>query len=101
MRIETPASRATDPGTSYAAERAITRSGRRRRQMLEAAAAVEKHPGLTSADLAVAAGMDRHALGKRLPEALTAGMVKTGAPTKSASTDRRGVTWWPAGPRPN
>lgn len=96
MRVETPASRATDPVTSHAAEADTTRSGRRAAQQQQVAEAVRQHPGVTSAELARRTGIDRHAIGRRLPECETAGAVRRGAPVRDPQTGRTGVSWWPA-----
>ena len=96
MNVQTPAARDSDPLTSHAAAKEITESGERQRQIRAVAGAVRRNPGLTSADLAAASGMDRHLLGKRLPEAQLAGLVRTGDKVMSKSTDRLGMTWWPA-----
>ncbi|WP_018865103.1 helix-turn-helix domain-containing protein [Thioalkalivibrio sp. ARh3] len=97
MRIETPASRPTDPHTSAIAERSMTESGARQAQILIAAKAVREHPGVNSSELARLTELDRHMLGRRLSEAETAGLVERGDPRTDPVTGRPGVTWWPKG----
>lgn len=92
--IRTPASRATDPVSSHEAERAHTDSGARRTEQARARAAVSMHPGYTSFDLAQITGIERHVLGRRLPELEAVGLVRRG-PIARSSNGRRGVTWLP------
>lgn len=93
--VRTPAARSTDPETSHEAAAAITESGERAKQQDRAAAAVRKHPGLTSAELAQAIGMNRYALARRLPEVETAKEVVKGAARTCEVSRRKAVTWWP------
>ncbi|WP_018935673.1 MULTISPECIES: MarR family transcriptional regulator [unclassified Thioalkalivibrio] len=100
MRIETPASRPTDPGTSAVAEREITASGKRHQQMLATVDLLRCHPGLTSSELsrtrtAESMGLDRYMIARRLPDAETAGLVERGPSRRDVMTHRTGVTWWP------
>lgn len=92
-RIETPAARATDPATSHEAADIITTSGRRQAHIERVVAAVRAHPGLTSAELAPHAGLERHEAARRLPEAETAGQVRKGPPRICSTSGRRAVTW--------
>lgn len=73
--IETPAARATDPVTSHIAAEEVTKSGLRGRQQKEVYEALRKFPGRTSAELAVVACLDRHAVARRLPELKKAGFA--------------------------
>lgn len=96
-----PAAAATgDPVTSFEAARELERSGERKRQVQEAAAAVRRFPGMTSLELAGVTGIDRHRLGRRLPDAEKLGLVRQGEarPCAMAGGRRRAVTWWPADP---
>lgn len=88
-----PASRSTDPETSHEAEDALTRSGQRAAQMAAAEEAVRQHPGRTSKRLAIVTGMDRHMLGRRLPDLEKLRRARRGEPADDPVG--RGVTWWP------
>ena len=95
LNVQTPAARNSDPMTSHMAAKELTESGDREKQIRATVAAVRRNPGLTSADLASVAGLDRYAVGRRLSEAQTGGMVTTGEKARSKTTGRLGVTWWP------
>lgn len=92
--VETPAARNTDPYTSHAAADDITRSGKRAHQQHQAIAAVRAKPGLTSFELALATGLDRFMLARRLPECVTAGGVVKGTPKKCSVTGKMAISWW-------
>lgn len=95
---ETPASRSSDPKTSHAAEAEHTASGKRAAQQRQAADAVRQWPGRTSSELARLSGMDRHALGRRLPEIEAGegpGQVVRAGERRDPETGRSGVRWWP------
>lgn len=77
MRAETateqplpPRARATDPSTSHDAGEAKVASGDAERQQDIILAALHDHgrDGITSNELAAAAGLDRYEVGRRLPE---------------------------------
>lgn len=95
IRVETPAARATDDVSSHLAAEDVTRSGARQRHIEIVATAVRKHPGMTSAELAVLCGLDRHETARRLPDAITAGLVKKGELRACARSGRLAVTWDP------
>lgn len=92
----TPAARNTDPETSHLAAEENTRSGRRAVQQHAVLAAVMAQPGLTSRELAQAAGMDRYVVARRLPELEAAKIVRKGGARECRVSKRRAVTWWPA-----
>lgn len=94
--VHTPASRASDPVTSYMAEQHVNRSGLRSHQQRQAAAAVKCYPGRTSAELAAITGLCRWMLGRRLSEAETAGAVCRGD-TRPCTISRRTATTWLVG----
>lgn len=94
-RIETPAARNTDPQTSHLAADAITASGERHAQLVQAIHVVEKYPGLTSYELSVRTGLDRYMLARRLPEAVTAGRVVKGGARECTVTRHKATIWWP------
>ena len=96
--VHTPASRSTDPRTSHAAEAEHTASGKRAAQQRQAAEAVRQWPGRTSSELARLSGMDRHALGRRLPEIEAGegpGQILRAGERRDPETGRSGVRWWP------
>lgn len=95
MDVQTPATHKHDPSSSHVAEREVTASGKRKAQQEQVAAAVREHPGVTSAELARRAGLDRHMVGRRLPECETAGTVVRGSQVRDPGTGRLGVSWWP------
>lgn len=93
--IETPAARSTDPITSHVAAEDVTRSGKRAHQQHQAAAAVRAKPGMTSFELAMACGLDRYMLGRRLPECEKGKAVMKGDARACKITGWLAVTWWP------
>ena len=58
MDIQTPASRATDPVSSYVAEKQITKSGKRKNQIDQIAAYAQIHLGSTAGEIALGLGDD-------------------------------------------
>lgn len=92
--VETPAARSTDPESSHMAADDITRSGKRAHQQHQAVAAVRAKPGMTSFELALATGLDRFMLARRLPDCVTAGSVVKGTPKKCTVTGKMALTWW-------
>jgi hypothetical protein len=95
MRIETPAARNSDPFTSHEAAEHHTRTGKRAYQQQQTVAAVRAFPGKTSFEIAMATGLDRFMLARRLSECVTAGLVKKGVAVECTVTRRKAVTWWP------
>lgn len=93
LTIQTPASRATDPETSYLAERHVNASGLRSHQQRQAAAAVRCYPGRTSAELAAITGLCRWMLGRRLSEAETAGAVRRGDKRQCSVSHLMAIVW--------
>jgi predicted ArsR family transcriptional regulator len=86
--------RATDPDTSREAARDAVASGSvARHESLILAALAGHAAGMTSEEIATAAGLDRHAAARRLPELERRGLVRRGEPRRSAGSGRRGVTW--------
>lgn len=90
-----PIARETDPETSHLAAEEVTASGRRAVQQHAVLAAVMTQPGLTSRELAQAAGMDRYVAGRRLPELEAAKRVRKGEARECRVSKRLAVTWWP------
>ena len=67
--IHTPASHATDPVSSHDAEMRVTRSGSRHSNRIAVVEAVRRYnDDMTSAEIALAAGLDYHEAARRLPE---------------------------------
>ena len=96
--VATPASRRDDPESSHQAEAEHTQTGRRADQQRQAAEAVRRWPGRTSSELARLSGIDRHALGRRLPEIEAGegpGEILRAGERRDPETGRRGVRWWP------
>lgn len=81
--------RRTDGGGSRAAAERVVRSGQTARQHLEVLEALRRHPGLTSRELAARTGLDRHMLGRRLPELAAAGSARREQPG-----GEREWRWW-------
>ena len=88
--------RASDPSTSHAAAAEVTASGVAAAQRAKVLAVVVAQPGLCSDEIAQAAGLQRHASGRRCPELERLGLVRKGAARPSRITGRSCVTWWPA-----
>lgn len=96
--VETPASRASDPDTSFESEAEINATGLRAFQQSQTACAVRKYPGSTMAELARKAGLDRYVLGRRISECETAGVVFRGLKRRCTVTGRMAEPWFPADP---
>jgi len=87
--------RNTDPETSHEAARELVESGAQAQQQAQVAAAVRRHPGLTSRELAFSAGLDRHMVARRLPELEAEGVAVHGAPRICSMSRKRCQTWLP------
>ncbi|HYQ54218.1 MAG TPA: hypothetical protein VES70_27730 [Pseudomonas sp.] len=93
--------RSTDISTSHEAAAHVVSTGLQTAQQDRAADAVKAHPGMTSMELAKATGLDRHMLGRRLPELLERCRVWRG-PKKTCEISRvSACTWWPVAPGEN
>jgi len=90
--------RNTDPFTSRDAAREAEASGRAGAQRSLCLDEVLKNPGRTAAEIAVAAGLERHAPSRRLPELREAGLVVNGRARVCSVTGRMSLTWLPAKP---
>lgn len=90
------ASRRSDPPTSRQAADGVERSGRAAQQREAVLSRIRGRHGQTSAEVAAALGMERHAPARRLPELREAGLVRMGVPRVCEVTGRQCVTWWPA-----
>lgn len=92
--IQTPAARSTDPHSSHEADEQMNASGKKALQQRIAVAAVEKHPGKTSLEIARATGQCRFMLARRLPEVEAAGLVRRGQERTCSVSKRRACTWY-------
>lgn len=93
--------RNTDISTSHDAAEFVKSSGLQKDQQAQAAAAVKLHPGVTSMQLSKITGLDRHMLGRRLPELLKAEQVWRGPNVPCPVSGRSACTWWPVAPGGN
>lgn len=88
-------SRSTDPSTSSEAARAVESAGIASDQRARCLAEVVRKPGQTAAEIAVAAGLDRYAASRRLPELRAAGIVENGPARPCRIKGRLSLTWLP------
>jgi len=88
--ITTPCSRNSDPRTSHLADREITLSGERDKQIQLTTMAVKTFPDCTSRELAHNTDLDRYMLARRLSEAPQ--VIKTGE-RKCKHSNRMCCTW--------
>ncbi len=68
MNIQTPASRKTDPESSFLAEKQITNSGKRQTHQRIIKDFLVNHPGHTAAEIGVKTGLGQIAVTRRLSE---------------------------------
>lgn len=87
--------RRTDPATSHLAALEVEASGRAASQRRKCLEVVLREPGLTAAEIARAAGLERHAASRRLPELRRAGLVESRDPRICRVQGTRAMTWWP------
>lgn len=64
-------------------------------------AAVIRHTGQSSLHLSTLTGLDRHMLGRRLPELAREGRIWRGRSAPCATTGKPTCTWWPVAPGQN
>lgn len=88
-------SRNTDPRTSFAAALAVEASGGADTQRRRCLQIVRYRPGLTAAEVAELAGLERHVPSRRLPELREACLVSNGPARMCRVMRRRSLTWWP------
>lgn len=86
-----PRARRNDGDGSHAAADALERSGRAAQQLSDVLDAVRKHTGSTSRELAALTGLDRHLVGRRLPELAAKGLIHR------VSIRGQELRWWPRG----
>ena len=90
-----PRARRTDPDTAHLAAAGVAASGAAARQRDACLRVVRAAPGLTAAEVAERAGMERHAPSRRLPELRELGLVRNGEDRVCHVTRRLSMTWWP------
>ncbi|HID8537167.1 winged helix-turn-helix domain-containing protein [Stenotrophomonas riyadhensis] len=93
--------RSTDPQSSHIAAADLVSTGKLLDQQTMAAVAVQRHPGQSSLHLAALTGLDRHMLGRRLPELAREGRIWRGPTAPCATTGKPACTWWPVAPGEN
>ncbi|ACF52217.1 hypothetical protein [Stenotrophomonas maltophilia] len=93
--------RSTDPKSSHIAAADLAASGALRVQHAKTEAAVARYPGHSSLHLSTLTGLDRHMLGRRLPELAREGRIWRGPSAPCATTGKPACTWWPVAPGSN
>ena len=88
-----PLARHSDPQTSRMSAREHESSGRLNAQCVAVLEAVTARGGLTSAELAHAAGLDRYMVARRLPDLRERGLVANGEARRCGVTGRAAITW--------
>ena len=86
-------SRRTDPATSHEAAAELVRSGRLDTQCSEVYAALRRHPGATSAEIAAAEGLDRFLVARRLPDLVSRGLAERCQSRVCKVKGTRAITW--------
>ena len=86
-------SRATDPVTSFIAGDKIEESGKAQRQRDICLDIVKNYRGLTVAEVAKCAELERHIPSRRLPELRLAGLVYNPDKRKCMVTGNMSMTW--------
>jgi hypothetical protein len=89
-----PLARSTDPLSSHLAADEFTRSGRRgaQKRALLTWLRGQLQP-MTSAEIALASGLDRHGVARRLPDCERDGSVVRCAMRECGATGRPAITW--------
>lgn len=93
--------RSCDPNSSHAAASDLISTGKFLDQQTKAAVAVQRYPGQSSLHLSALTGLDRHMLGRRLPELARQGRIWRGPSAPCAITGKPACTWWPVVPGSN
>lgn len=87
--------RRTDPRTSHAAaEQSETLASRHHRIIVDALRRCGPS-GMTYEDIAIATGLEKHAVGKRLGELERSKLAMTKGEERTLSTRRKGRVWYP------
>lgn len=100
VEVVKPRARKSDPGTSHAAAELVEKTGTQSKHHRAILEALNRQDGLTSEEIAQAAGLDRVAAARRMKELEKAKKVFRGSPRKSVNSGRLGVTWWLTTPNP-
>ncbi len=89
-----PLARTSDPATSKAAAKVLTRSGQRDSSKAKVLAQLRQAgTALTSAELASRSGIPHPTVHKRLPDLRRDGLVGNGPARKCGITGRQSLTW--------
>lgn len=108
MNIQTPAARANDPISSHLAADEMNQSGSRHAQgqrviaaMIEAykSGRITRSRGITTKELSVYYGLDRHMVARRMSDLETARQAYRSGPDETRRCDiseRQSQEWWPS-----
>lgn len=92
--VRAPIAAAADPISSHIAAAEITSSGRRASQKAEILTWLrERNQAFTSAEIAGAAGMDRHMVARRLPDLWRDSLIERGEMRVCTASGRQAITW--------
>lgn len=94
LDLFTAKARSTDPDTSHQAAQRVERTGTAHDQRSICLRIVTSAPGLTAAEIAQRAGLERHVPSRRLPELRDAGLVRNGEARLCAVMGTKAMTWW-------
>jgi predicted HTH transcriptional regulator len=87
--------RRSDPVTSHEAAERVNRNGTAKTHAEIVLAAIRDIPGRTSAELAVATGLDRHEAARRCADLKRDGTARQGEPRKCSVNKTSAQTWFP------
>lgn len=88
--------RRVDPATSHAAAAAVVSTGQLHGELERICAGLDRHPGLTSRELATALAEDRYMVAKRMSVLEARGFASRGEVRDCTESGKRALTWWPA-----
>ena len=92
--LESPIARTSDPESSHLAASAITKSGKRKRQVIRVLDLVMMYPCKTSLELSLLGELDRYVIARRLPELERGFLVRKGEQRTCSAGKRMAVTWF-------
>jgi len=92
--------RRTDPVSSILAAIESIRTGAHAKQCAVVLDMVVRFPGCTARELAVARGIDRYMVSRRLPDLERNGLVVRGEIRSCREGGKKSLTWWPSNPLP-
>lgn len=92
----TARARLSDPSPSHEAAHDVEASGRAANQRALCFSVVRESPGLTAAEIAERADLERHVPSRRLPELREAGLVVNGEIRVCRVGNRNSMTWFVA-----